>query len=438
MALSSSATSLTTSEVMNDLAIATDESSQPLQEVGVENHDSGYSSITSTPSKTTDNGFAGVDSDRSATFSRFPSFAKLSGTKSNSDKILFSDIEVDDEARQAYTKIQTHFERQLREYLLAHPKRGETCYPLWIRLMMVGKSCDDADVHIVVFCKPKYKPVVRRFFEEDYVTQLCNTSGTRSGPFKLHVEGRAPRLRQAVIKVITDSSPALPQTLCGTPISLQHPSGRTRNATLGGVIKLVYRHGVYRLYGISAGHTLEELDTEDDETAEHTFDDGDDDTDDETGMEEVENGEHKDQEPRSSLDGNSRASSEINDISLHSWVFAKPKVSGMSVQAPQFSSSGTAKRHDWALFEMSSYKPNKVREDTRRDIHMSTETPGQTGPRDIYLLSGSGPHGTHDVCKKGVLSPSCGRIALGPSLELADAYILRLSDTSCKSIQPFW
>lgn len=422
MALPSPATGPTESGVMNDLAAANDESPQPLQEVEAQNHDSGYSSIASTPSK------PDVQSDRSAIFFRPPSFPKFHRAKSN-DKILFSDIEVDDDARQAYTRIQPHFERQLRDYILANPKRGETCYPLWIRLMMVGTSVDDADVHIVVFCKPKYKTVVRRFFEQEHVTELCNTSGPRSETFKLHVEGSAPRLRHAVVQVITDSSPHLPQTLCGTPISLQHPSGRTRNATLGGVIKLVDNRDEFRLYGISAGHALEELEAEDDEAAEHTFDDVDDDTDDE--IEEPENGDHEDYGLCWLFDGDYRALSEFNDMSSRSWVFTKSKISGMSVQTPPVSSSGTAKRHDWALFDMSSYEPNKVPGGRGRNINMSTKTPGHTGSREVYLLSGSGPHGTHDACKKGVLSPSCGRIALGPSLELTDAYILMLSNTSC-------
>lgn len=106
----------------------------------------------------------------------------------------------------------------------------------------------------------------------------------------------------------------------------------------------------------------------------------------------------------------------------------------MSVQEPPVSGSGPAKRHDWALFNMSSYRPNVVRGEYGRNIHLSTKTPGQTSPRNVYLLSGSGPHGPHDVCKKGVLSPASGRIALGPTLELVDAYILTLSDISGKYI----
>lgn len=409
----------------SDLAVANDESSAQKLGAGGQLHDSGYSSIASTPSKSIEKAPAATENDRSATPSRFLNFTKLTSRKSNSDKILFSDIEVDDDARQAYTRIQPHFEKQLRDYIIAHPKRGETCYPLWIRLMMVGASQNDARPHIVVFCKSKYKSVVRRFFDQDHVAELCNTSGTEGRRFKLHVEGSAPQLRQAVVQVVTDSSPQWPKTLCGTPISLEHPSGRARNATLGGVIKLVDSLGEFRLYGISAGHTLEAL--EDDESAEDIFDDVEDDTDDE--IEEAVNGAAKD---------HGRCSgtlSEARDTSSDSWVFTKSEVSGVSVQEPSVSGSGPAKRHDWALFDMSSYRPNVVRGEHGRNIHLSTKTPGQTGPRYVYLLSGSGPHGPHDVCKKGVLSPASGRIALGPTLDLVDAYMLTLSDTSGKSIQ---
>lgn len=425
MASSSSATGSTEAAVGSDLAVANDESSPQKLGAGGQLHDSGYSSLASTPSKSTEKPPAATETDRSATPSRFLNFAKLTSGKSNSDKILFSDIEVDDDARQAYTRIQPHFEKQLRDYIIAHPKRGETCYPLWIRLMMVGVSHNDANPHIVVFCKPKYKSVVRRFFDQNHVTELCNSSATEGRRFKLHVEGSAPRLRQAVVQVITDSSPRLPETLCGTPISLQHPSGRARNATLGGVIKLVDSLGEFKLYGISAGHTLEVL--KDDEGAEDIFEDVEDDTDDE--IEEAVNGEAKDHGRRSGT------LSEAIDVSSDSWVFTKSEVSGVSVQEPQVSGSGPSKRHDWALFDMSSYRPNVVRGEHGRNIHLSTKTPGQNSPRDVYLLSGSGQHEPHGVCKKGILSPASGRIALGPTLELVDAYMLTLSDTSGKPIQ---
>lgn len=425
MESSSSVTGLTEAAVGSDLAVSSDESSPQKLGAGGQLNDSGYSSIASTPIKIIEKATAATENDRSATSSRFLNFAKLTSGKSNSDKILFSDIEVDDDARQAYTRIQPYFEKQLRDYIIAHPKRGEKCYPLWIRLTMVGVSHNDAGPHIVVFCKPKYKSVVRRFFDQDHVAELCNTSGTGDRRLKLHVEGSAPRLRQAMVQVITDSSPQLSKTLCGTPISLEHPSGRARNATLGGVIKLVDSLGEFRLYGISAGHTLEAL--EDDESAEDIFEDVEDDTDDE--IEEAVNGEAKDHGHRFGT------LSEPKDISSDSWAFAKSEVSGVSVQEPPVSGLGFAKRHDWALFDMSSYKPNVVRGEHGRNIHLSTKTPGQTSPRDVYLLSGSGPRGPHDLCKKGVLLPASGRIALGPTLELVDAYMLTLSGTSSKSIQ---
>jgi hypothetical protein len=94
-----------------------------------------------------------------------------------------------------------------------------------------------------------------------------------------------------VVQVITDSSPQLPKTLCGTPISLQHPSGRARNATLGGVIKLVDSLGEFRLYGISAGHTLEALEDDESEAKDHGHRSG--------------------------------TLSEGNDVSSDSWVFTK-------------------------------------------------------------------------------------------------------------------
>ncbi|KAL1852911.1 cell cycle RNA binding protein whi3 [Diaporthe australafricana] len=79
---------------------------------------------------------------------------------------------------------------------------------------------------------------------------------------------------------------------------------------------------------------------------------------------------------------------------------------------------------------MTTYELNKIKQDRSRNIVTSVKSPGQTGSRAVYFLSGSEPHGFDDFCKKGVLSPTAGRMALGPTLELVDAYILTIADDS--------
>lgn len=125
MASYSSATGSTEAAVGSDLAVASDESSPQKPGARGQLHDSGYSSISSTPSKSIEKAPAATANDRSTTLAppHFFNLRKLTSGKSNSDKFLFSDIEVDDDARQAYTRIQPHFEKQLRDYIVAHPKR---------------------------------------------------------------------------------------------------------------------------------------------------------------------------------------------------------------------------------------------------------------------------------------------------------------------------
>lgn len=117
---------------------------QPLQVIEEQVNDSGYSSTISSTGKGIDQNSTG--SNQPPISARLSAFAKLTRRKTENNKILFPGLKVDDGVREAYAIIQPHFEKQLREYILAHPKRSETCYPLWMRLLMVGTSHTGADV----------------------------------------------------------------------------------------------------------------------------------------------------------------------------------------------------------------------------------------------------------------------------------------------------
>ncbi|KAI0096062.1 hypothetical protein GGR51DRAFT_544376 [Nemania sp. FL0031] len=54
-------------------------------------------------------------------------------------------------------------------------------------------------------------------------------------------------------------------TFCGVPISFKNPNGQRREATFGGIIKVVFANGNTELFGMTSGHAIHQWDEDIDE-----------------------------------------------------------------------------------------------------------------------------------------------------------------------------
>ncbi|KAI1372764.1 hypothetical protein F4677DRAFT_241151 [Hypoxylon crocopeplum] len=388
--------------------------------------DSGYNSWSSTP-----------DGNRSAS-----SKAGWSQGGSNpfqlfrKKKISFFDKEVDKPTRERFKTIQTYLEGLVLGQLRAHLKPGTKYSPMSIRLAMMGISEDEARPHIVILCQPTHKSLIRGFVKQIIVTDICRPRQTGVPCFEVVVLGNAPRLHLGIsdIEVIADTECILGRsqnTLCGVPISFRHPSGQRRNATLGGVIKVVTASGGIELFGMTAGHALhqwkhgEPLQQDDAVSIESnqpnaphpgtpawsSDDDGDDDDD-------------TDIEIDFSNLGFEKFPETTNHIVSRQWNFDKTTVLGRTIK-----NGSTKKCYDWALFQPMDFRKgfamNHIPTDGvegKAELKVSQHRPGEINNRPVFVLSGS------TNCKRGNILSEPGRF-LGDGEEFIDTFMITINDS---------
>ncbi|KAK1749333.1 hypothetical protein QBC47DRAFT_426814 [Echria macrotheca] len=133
-----------------------------------------------------------------------------------------------------------------------------------IRLMMVGDTAETAKPSIIIFLpggdgasrmeSALKLPSLRQLYMPDDGITPC---------FTVVVVDQAPKKRFCEdIQVVWDTSLSGEKdssTFCGTQVYLQSRDGRSAISTLGGIVKLTYGPGDFKLVGMTAGHVLEEL-----------------------------------------------------------------------------------------------------------------------------------------------------------------------------------
>ncbi len=390
-----------------------------------------------TPSKTALS--EGSSTSRAASISF--SFPALRFTKT--EKLVpMLDKEVDEPSKVRFQAIKPRFEKLLLEHILNAQRPGTKYKPMATRIIMMGTSTKGPSAHIVVLCQPEQKDVVQRFLRDPIIQDLCD--GVPS--LKIAVLGYAPRLRLAVDVVAdavraTASSPRI--TFCGTPIQLQHVSGRVRSATFGGFVKVVTNEGKIRIHGITAGHALQELE------------DGTEIEDSPSGVEgkdpvlllhrniepdleciglveendddllapladQTEYADADDDESNTDLGYCLIREEHVSQAATEPWSFATPTHIG-SVICASGSRDNRSGFYDWALFETSDYVANKLPTQTMATLVLSHRIPGATGTRPIYMISAS------TGVKEGQMSPEAGSILLGSGEEFVDAYLVTIN-----------
>ncbi|KAF3064579.1 hypothetical protein GL218_01954 [Daldinia childiae] len=294
--------------------------------------------------------------------------------------------------------------------------------------MLMGTSEDDAQPHIRIFCRPELEKRARSIIKKDNHLNNRNPKDPSMPAFEIIVTGLPPqpRLSLSDIEVVTthneiSSMETFRESLCGVPISFKWPNGKLRNATFGGIIKIVTERGDIELLGMTAGHSLHEWDHNVDayvsnitnnEDIESSEDSDDSEDYEESGYEsgDARDGVHSD--PVLNLEYSKDSPWPCHDLLIAGQVVELPRADIL----PQ-----PRKYYDWALFKTKICKMNRVPADISVDIlDVSQKRPGATGTRDVLVLSGSAG------CKKGSLLGEPGRILLGDGEQFVDAFMITL------------
>ena len=148
--------------------------------------------------------------------------------------------------------------------MLEYIRKGRRTYrPLAIRLKILK---EDSTLYIVIFCPENKCDRVRQyFFKKKCIKALWKPDNKSLPLFEVAVFGRPPETKVAEcninvsILVVDDKLGFSTDTFYGSPILITYPSGRTRCATLGGIIKLTNSDGKTALYSITAGYVIDNL-----------------------------------------------------------------------------------------------------------------------------------------------------------------------------------
>ncbi|KAK3377595.1 hypothetical protein B0H63DRAFT_398619 [Podospora didyma] len=379
-----------------------------------------------------------MDAD-SGYLSQEPNSPRPGARKAPAGELAQFDKTVTDATVARFTSVQMQIEQPLLRYISRFP--GKKYRPIALRLMVLGTSEDDAKPHIVVLCLAAQARRVRKFFDKDAVRALYQPEDDTLPSFKIHVYGRPPEPKQGEDDVITVLIPTqFEKTYCGARIVLRFPSGDEKRATFGGIIKVVAQDGGTSLYGLTAGHVLvdddEDLNNPHSDTSDDTFagsslvlsdSDGSDggNDDDEMGAEDE-------------LVADWDASLLNAPTGTSQWPSTELKPLGViSKNTPHLRSGDVNKSvasnafYDWALIQLSSYRPNRItptrtNSGTMHDminigvvdgmLHHGLVVSDPASKRVLVLSGSSGP-------KAGALSALPSRLLLGPGKEFVSTLL---------------
>lgn len=322
--------------------------------------------------------------------------------------VCIVDKEIDEKTRDRFRAMQPSFEKLLLEYIRAHRKPGTRYTPMSTRLAMMGTSENDARPYILILCQPAQKSIIQGFTRQEIVRDMCRPGDLGVPSLEVLVLGKAPRLHLAhsEIEVTTDTtliSEPVHFTLCGVPISFTHPNGQRRNATFGGIIKVMAGNGSTEFLGITAGHMLRDWENEEPYHKNSNSD--------------ALDADNYDCE----VDEKPVVSSETGYAEgkqTQPWEFEETTVLGRIIDVANINKPRyREKYYDWTLFQPTRYAMNYAT--TKSHISLSDERPGSTGTRDVLVLSGSSGR------KEGTLSSQPGRILLEGD-EFIDTFMLTI------------
>ncbi|RYP73373.1 hypothetical protein DL771_003641 [Monosporascus sp. 5C6A] len=445
---------MATKPIVNPIPMPTtsQESRNPLVGLGDSDsrRDSGYFTQSRTPARNSNSQQSSRSSSNAVDRSANQVRPVLCGTGPAQSLTQF-DKHVDNDTISRFSHIQSQIEKPLLKYVCKFPGKYRS---MAIRLMVLGTSESEAKPYIVVLAPEDQCKRVRKFFDKSSVRALCQPGDETMPSFEVLVYGRPPELKEGddnidvLVPLINGNLGFTSDTYCGAPIIVRQPSGVEKRATFGGVIKAVSENGDFKLYGLTAGHVVG--DTDDDlsiqsatDTVAHSDDlsisDSDSDSDTDGSVEEVQGAveyfELSD-EPENAL--------EFQDDSSASWSSLElGNLGNISKESPLVSPSDgkdstwiSGENFDWALIEMTNYKPNRLRPRSRTRDESSHAVASTSGDlvmppplsdyigfkKSVVVIAGSeGP-------KRGHISALPSRLLLHPGREFVNSLVVNLED----------
>ncbi|RYP82364.1 hypothetical protein DL769_001689 [Monosporascus sp. CRB-8-3] len=361
------------------------------------------------------------------------------------------DKHVDNDTISRFSHIQSQIEKPLLKYVCKFPGKYRS---MAIRLMVLGTSESEAKPYIVVLAPEDQCKRVRKFFDKTSVRALCQPEDDTMPSFEVLVYGRPPEPKEGdddidvLVPLINGNLGFTSDTYCGAPIIVRQPSGVEKRATFGGIVKAVSKNGDFKLYGLTAGHVVG--DTDDDLSVQSITDtvaysdelsisDSDSDSDADGFVEEIQeavvDAEFFD-EPEKALALQDDGSASWSSLELGNLG----NISKEGLQVSPGDGKGrtwiSGENFDWALIEMTDYKPNRLRPRSRTEDEGSHAVASTTGDlvmppplsdyigmkKSVVVISGSeGP-------KRGHISALPSRLLLHPGRKFVNSLVVHLED----------
>ncbi|KAM7190773.1 hypothetical protein V8F20_009569 [Naviculisporaceae sp. PSN 640] len=156
----------------------------------------------------------------------------------------------------------------------AKSRSASAAVQMSLRLMTVGVTVQDAKAAIVVFTQGEQTSGLERLTRQPLMQQLCQPDDTITPSFEVIVVGEPARKRGCLgysISAVFDDAlgrDSSTVTYCGARILFDAGGGANQfaAATLGGLIKLTFAVGDFMLVGMTAGHVLEDLFLDDEDS----------------------------------------------------------------------------------------------------------------------------------------------------------------------------
>ncbi|RYP53649.1 hypothetical protein DL768_001429 [Monosporascus sp. mg162] len=365
------------------------------------------------------------------------------------------DKHVDDDTISRFSHIQSQIEKPLLKYVCKFPGKYRS---MAIRLMVLGTSESEAKPYIVVLAPEDQCKRVRKFFDKSSVRGLCQPVDETVPSFEVLIYGRPPEPKEGgddidvLVPLINGNLGFTSDTYCGAPIIVRQPSGVEKRATFGGIVKAVSENGDFRLYGLTAGHVVGDAD--DDMSIQSATDtvapsddlsisDSDSDSDTDGSVEEILEAVEEAVEDVE-LSEELKKALAFQDDSSASWSSLElgnlGRISkGSSHVSPWYEMGRTwvtGENFDWALIEMTNYKPNRLRPrlrtkeegshavaSTSGDLVMPPPFSDYVGIKiSVVVISGSeGP-------KRGHISALPSRLLLYPGRKFVNSLVVNLED----------
>ena len=308
--------------------------------------------------------------------------------------------------------IYSAIEMKLKEKLLASGWDPSYSDHMSLRLKTIGPSEEMARPYMVVSCAPDIEELMNSIFQLPEVVRLLSTHQTNGHPLGQLIIPYPPRYTndQFDTRVFyRESANCLDETYCGAEIILRNgPEDQDRQglrATFGGMLEVSYGRMGIRHYGMTVGHAIRSFQRN---------------------------------LVTSTMVAPSMPLTHSADVSSFT---SNPPASfiGQALDPqdlPGVKSGRSIPSHDWALFEVSSPRPNLATPPQPATTGEKSNAHPILIPEKPHFQDGISPPvlllGASGCSRYGELSEAPARLWIAQTEDFVDAYMLEMSELSGK------